>query len=226
MNKIVIVVCIDSDRLGMYRQVLSSIAGTVLTAVSFETAREMLKQTRPDVLVTEIRLKEYNGLHLALWTRMTHPGVRIILVGGSDHVLEADARIIDAMYVQQGDMQAVHEAALEALSREHPRRRWRRRAILGEYAMHVGDRPVRVVDVSYGGVCFEVDSALPARAQVPISVPRFGVQAEATCVWMRESETPGAQICGAALPEDQLGVGSSWRAFVDAVSTPPPASPE
>ena len=224
MNKTVIVVCVDPDRLEGYWQMLSSVAGTVLTASSFEIARETLKRTRPDVIIAEIRLKEFNGLHLALWSRVSHPGVRIILVGGPDHVLESDAGMIDAMYVQQGDMQAVHDAAAEALSREQPRRRWCRRAIPGGCAIHIGDQPARVIDVSYGGVRFELPAAtaLPGPVQVPISVPALGVHAEATCVWMREGGTPGTLVCGASLREDQFGAGSAWRAFVDAVSAPGP----
>lgn len=220
MNNTVLVVCVDPPRLSEYQEAMAWIADRVLAAGSFELAKETLKEARPDVVVSEIRLAAYNGLYLALWTRVRFPEVRIILVGGPDHILEGDAGAINATYVRLGDARALADAVAEALARERPRRRWRRMPFRAEVPMYVGDHPVRVIDLSYGGLRFELlgEPPTPSAAQLPVTIPQFGVRAEATCLWSRDGSIPGAWLCGAALEETQRRAGSPWRAFVDAVS--------
>ena len=45
----------------------------VRSARNFEDARAMLIAEHPDLLITDLRLGPYNGLHLVLWGRTEHP---------------------------------------------------------------------------------------------------------------------------------------------------------
>jgi hypothetical protein len=63
---------------------------------SFEAAKaELIEQ--PDLLITEIRLAAYNGLHLAL--RAQARGIRSIVIGAPDLLFERDAARFGAQYL-------------------------------------------------------------------------------------------------------------------------------
>jgi hypothetical protein len=66
------------------------------SAGTFAEGKRLLAAA-PDLLVAEVKLGEYNGLHLATIARSL--GVPTILIGPSDVVLERDADQIDALYL-------------------------------------------------------------------------------------------------------------------------------
>ena len=89
----------------------AQVASTVLTVLSaagyhaerltdFRDAREALDARPPDLLVTEVRLGAYNGLHLAIRARGRGLTTQTILVGPADAILEAEARKQDAFYLE------------------------------------------------------------------------------------------------------------------------------
>ena len=64
----------------------------VRSARNFEDARAMLIAERPDLLITDLRLGPYNGLHLVLWGRTEHPEMATLVTSRvADAVLEAEA---------------------------------------------------------------------------------------------------------------------------------------
>ena len=75
--------------------------GYDVTAVStFHGARERFHSIGPDLVVADIRLEAFNGLHLAGWVRFEHPDVPVIITHTSyDHVLEREARRFGAKFV-------------------------------------------------------------------------------------------------------------------------------
>jgi hypothetical protein len=66
----------------------------------------------PDVLITELRLAEYNGLHLAL--RALSRGIPAIVVGDADFVLERDAERLGVSYLRTSDVSRVSVVELVA----------------------------------------------------------------------------------------------------------------
>jgi hypothetical protein len=68
------------------------------------------------VLVAEVRLLEYNGIHLVLWSQNQLPELRSVIVGESDLVLERDATAAGAAFREYGDMKAIVAAAQEMRS--------------------------------------------------------------------------------------------------------------
>jgi DNA-binding response OmpR family regulator len=68
----------------------------VALVTSFSAAKAQL-QTVPDLLVSEVRLGEYNGLHLAVRAQAQH--VPCVVVGDPDAVLERDAQQMGVTYL-------------------------------------------------------------------------------------------------------------------------------
>jgi DNA-binding response OmpR family regulator len=65
----------------------------VLEAVSFEDGRRLWRSTRPDVLVVDVRLGQFNGLQLLMRARADRADVHaIITCPFPDAVLEAETR--------------------------------------------------------------------------------------------------------------------------------------
>jgi DNA-binding response OmpR family regulator len=67
------------------------------SAASFQEALRMIRTHPPDVVLTDIRLGEYNGLQLVIDSPDT---VRaIVITGFADSMLEAEARRYGAAYL-------------------------------------------------------------------------------------------------------------------------------
>ena len=72
----------------------------VRSARNFEDARAMLLAERPDLLITDLRLGPYNGLHLVLWGRTEHPEMATLVTSRvADPVLEAEALRQQALFL-------------------------------------------------------------------------------------------------------------------------------
>ena len=76
-------------------------AGTrARSARSFDEAKTLLAAECPDLLITDLRLGQYNGLHLVLRTRNTYPEMAALVTSRvADPVLEAEAVRQHAQFV-------------------------------------------------------------------------------------------------------------------------------
>lgn len=72
-------------------------AGYELAIVTTFAAAKALLETEPALIIAEVKLGEYNGLHLALKARALN--IPTIVVGPHDPVLERDAEELGASYV-------------------------------------------------------------------------------------------------------------------------------
>ena len=64
----------------------------VRSARTFDEAKTLLAAERPDVLITDLQLGQYNGLHLILRTRSDFPEMAALVTSRvADPVLEAEA---------------------------------------------------------------------------------------------------------------------------------------
>jgi CheY-like chemotaxis protein len=85
------------------RLILSTFTGRNLHlswAESFGEAKVLLGTRRLDVLITDLYLAEYNGLHLVLRGKATHPQLAaVVLSRVDDPVLRADAERMRATFV-------------------------------------------------------------------------------------------------------------------------------
>ena len=78
---------------------VSALGFHVTTVDTFQSAVQRLR-TSPTLLVADIRLGEYNGLHLVLRGRAVNPNVAAVVTSGTDDpVLRRDAEQLGATFV-------------------------------------------------------------------------------------------------------------------------------
>jgi DNA-binding response OmpR family regulator len=217
------ILIVDDDpttRLGLAELLQQS--GYEVTAVpSFEQAAKLIRKTPPDLLIADVRLGPFNGLQLVISSPTPLPA--IIITGFADPVLESDARRRGADYVLKPvDANALLDLVEGKLAGARPSftatRRWDRKPVVGGLPARIDDAPAHIVDVSYGGVRFEIagepERKLPSSFQMTFPTAQLSVQA--TLVWksLIEGQT---WLCGAALSSDSTG-SSEWSGLVDALS--------
>ena len=92
----------DQQVLGIVRRWLTDAAYDVVTATNYRDARRHLEADRPDVLIVDVRLEEFNGMQLVLGARAILPAIRIVVISGfSDPVLEHEAAAQNAPYLSK-----------------------------------------------------------------------------------------------------------------------------
>lgn len=183
---------------------------------TFEEATRFLRATPPDLLIADVRLGPFNGLQLVISSPKPIPA--IIITGFADPVLESDARRRGADYVLKPVSPArLLELVAQKLSSSRPGfgipRRWERKQVVGGLQASVEDEPATILDVSYGGVRFEIDRRregnLPADFNLRLPSAHLSVQAK--LVW---KNLIGDQwLCGAALSQET----PEWYGLVDAI---------
>ena len=108
--------------------------------------------------------------------------------------------------------QAVVAEKLRGVSR---RQRWPRKQVRGDVPLRVGCSRARLLDVSYGGLRFEINAGeAPLPARVPIEIER-DVRVDAALVWSAAVSEGYSYLFGAAVVDDP---GDRWRRFVDGVA--------
>jgi DNA-binding NtrC family response regulator len=113
-RQIVLVVYADrADR--MNTVLLLEAAGyRVVSAGSFEEAKQLLASEAPDLLITDLRLGSYNGLHLVLRSKTDHPAMAALVTSRfPDPVLEAEAQREQARFLLRP---IADDALLDAIS--------------------------------------------------------------------------------------------------------------
>ena len=190
----------------------------VSEAGSFAEGKELLRARRPHVLITQIRLADYNGMQLAHWGRVRAPTLRSVLIGGSDPHLEWEARTACFLFLRYDDERAVVQGAQEALLREVPRRCWHRKILIPHVSAHIDGSPAYIVDISYGGFRARLGAQPTVEASRPLAVAitSLGTERETVCQWVRVLPTT-ERLCGASVGDADKGSGSQWRALVDAL---------
>ncbi len=72
----------------------------ITVAESFQEAKALIDKQPPAVLITDVRLREYNGLHLVLRGKAARPDMAAIVVTSvADPVLQAEAERMNATFI-------------------------------------------------------------------------------------------------------------------------------
>jgi DNA-binding response OmpR family regulator len=193
-------------------------AGHDLVRVSdFPSAKPELDERPPDLLITELKLGAFNGLHLAIRARMSGAGTRSIVLGEPDAVLQAEAQREGVRYITHPlDERAFVEAVRESLGDYRPARRSPRKRVPRADAL-VGDVPASLLDISYEGLKLELPAEETDRLapHFVVRVPKFDVSCRMRCVWVTRAPKPGVVWCGASLDTADLASSLAWRGLVD-----------
>jgi CheY-like chemotaxis protein len=190
----------------------------VASAGSFEDAMRVLADDPPDLLVTELRLGAFNGLHIVIRSRHLRPEMAaIILTRFPDPVLEAEAHHERASYVVKPLRRTAFLALVARRLGMSPDRRQRtRKPVGGRLEITIGDRPAALIDLSYEGFCVVIQGTeLPS--SFDINLPT-GLSVKAATKWTyRPPVALGSLMCGAAVSSADATIDRAWRDFVDAV---------
>jgi len=187
----------------------------------FRGARLKLEDAPPDLLVTDVKLGAYNGLHLAIWSRGRALKTKTLLIGDPDPVLQREAQREGAAYlIPPLDAASFLSAVATLFSSYHPARRSVRKRVC--FDVTVDGVLASVVDLSYEGLRLEVPEAegfmLPP--VLTIKVPSYDTPWRVNRVWLGRSADAArsALVCGAMLPQTDNETLAAWRRLVDAVS--------
>jgi len=219
-SRILIVEDHDATREGL-TALLEAAGYEVLSAATFAEGRQLLAEQAPDLLIADVRLGRYNGLQLIA----TAPrAVSCITVTGfPDPALKAEALKFGARYitkpiVAEAFLALVEETIVSARRRQSrgSTRLWDRKTVVGEVSAEVEQAKARIVDISYGGVRFEIerDQSLPPSFRITVAVP--GLSIDADLVWGARSGDRH-WLCGAAICSGNAAAVHDWARLVDAL---------
>lgn len=194
-----------------------------LTAATVPEAMRLLATAQPHLLITEIRLDTYNGLHLIAMSPKPIPA--IVITGYADRAVEADARRLGAEYlpkpVSPGELYAtIHRTLTNAATRGVflPPRADPRTDVPPNTMVLVNDSPACLLDVSAGGARVELQCAPGETVRSPLAFRLEGldVTLPLEVMWKRRT-SEHSWVCGVAVAED---LRPAWQTFLDAVLRP------
>lgn len=228
MPHTVLIVDADSEALAGTGEMLSDAGYHVLMASSFEEAKQRMTLAPPDLLIADVRLGAYNGLHLVVRGRADHPEMGAIVTHTvPDPVLEAEATAQNAVYLVKPYSAERLLGVVASLLGGRPSRtstavarRWPRKQVAAGFAARLGGSEAKVVDLSYGGLRLQMAEAVDETLNTlqEVSVPAVGLSLHARPVWTKRAGPTGPWWCGVELEEVDPGAAEAWRGFVDSVS--------
>jgi DNA-binding response OmpR family regulator len=190
-----------------------------LTAGGFGRAIQLLESSRPDLLITVVRLGQFNGVHLVVLGRSRDPRMAaLVLDERRDPVLEREALNAGAtayLCKPVGPADLLRRVAEALAVRE--RRWWSRTPLASNVVVAIGAGSARLLDISYGGFRLESGSQ-HVHHVMKLDLPILGLSVNAKRVWSRRTPVATVWSCGAALvaPIDSEGT-QRWRRLVDTV---------
>lgn len=191
----------------------------VTPSTTYEQAKQLLTEGSFDLLITDVRLRGYNGLHLVSKTRQQAPDIAVIIMSGYDEpLLEIEAARYHAQFVRKPIRPAEFlEAVTKSLSTVRRERRWPRKQVVGGFRVLAAGRPAAVLEVSYGGLRLEIPGTeLPPYFSIEVS--GIGLNLEVEPVWAHAVPQTGGIVCGAVLSSDSSPAARTWREIVDRLS--------
>jgi DNA-binding response OmpR family regulator len=231
-SPIAVVVDADSDELHKTERALEEAGFVVVALDSFAEAKAVLVAISPEIIIADIRLKAFNGLHLAALCAVTRPGVPFITTHTViDPVLEADAKQLGASYVLKTESRSELKDAVKRLvgSRRSDLpdggvRRWPRKVVATPPVATVAASEAQVLDVSYGGVCLKLPTPSgPRQEQKPpedfeIVFPALKLALKVSRVWMAPDSGQEGWLCGVDVSQNRGDALDRWRSYVDSVN--------
>jgi DNA-binding NtrC family response regulator len=100
--RIILIVEDDPATLVGFANYLHGAGLSVIPTSTFSEAHRIMQYARPDVLVADVRLGEYNGLQLVVQARALDPPPGVIVTSGyADPVLAAEAERLGAKFLSK-----------------------------------------------------------------------------------------------------------------------------
>jgi two-component system chemotaxis response regulator CheY len=219
MAEVVLIVDPDIDS----RQAMVTLLGTGLyqtvAADGFAPAARLLESTRPNLLITVVRLGQFNGLHLVVRGRAGNSRMAALVIDDSrDPVLAHESKKLGATayLVRPVDSEELLRRVAGALAGRE-RRHSRRTALTVNLVVYITARRVRLLDISDSGCRLEFSTGserlLPAAFW--LELPNSGLSLIAERVWSRRVDRSDIWLCGAALFATNSEMMQRWRQLVE-----------
>lgn len=188
-------------------------------ARTFTDGVRALSQGPPDLLVTALRLNDFNGLHLILRSRFIDAFVPAVLVGlPADY--SSDVAQLGVPFVPKPiEPEVLAAAVANELRDRQPRavlsqRRWPRKHT--HLAAFIADSSVAVVELSYGGLRLAGNAQAALGEPIVVTLPTLGVSVTGVPRWTKR-DLDGETSCGVEITDRGMGLATSWRSVVDSV---------
>ena len=191
-----------------------------LTTATVPEAMRLQSTANPNLLITEIRLDTYNGLHLIAMAPRPIPA--IVITGYPDRAVEADARRLGAEYlskpVSPGELFATIQRMLSTAASRGvflPARSDPRTDTPPNTMVLVNDQPACLLDVSAGGARVEIQCAPgePVRSPLAFRVEDMDITLPLEVMWKRRT-SDNTWVCGVAVAKD---LRPEWQTFLNTV---------
>lgn len=210
----------DANALSGMVEILRDAGYLVTGAGTYDAAKRLLALGSYDLLITDIRLRGFNGLNLVRQSNVEYPDMAVMIITGYDEpMMEMEAARYRAEFLRKPyDPQVFAETVAAALARVRRQRRWARKRVIGGFRVVANGVPAAVVDVSHGGLQLEIPTAAELPPSFDVEVAGIGLQFTVETVWTRSSGQRGSVTCGAALATDATPGARTWRAIVDRLS--------
>ncbi len=210
----------DESTLGGMVELLREADYRVTPAATYDAAARMLSLSTYDLLICDIRLRGFNGLHLIRRSYSEHPDMALMIITGYEEpMMEVEAGRYGAEFVRKPIRPAEFLGAVaRGLRKARRQRRWQRKRVVGGFRVTANGRPAAVVDVSYGGLRLEIPAGQHLPPSFDVEVAGIGLCLQVEPVWCQPSREADAVVCGAALASDSTPAARTWRAIVDRLS--------
>jgi len=217
MAPLIILVNADARALRQMSAALTDRGYSVAAVRTFADAKSLLSSSSPDLLIVDVRLAEYNGLQLAIFSRDDHPDLPIIVTNFSDDkIVEVDAVRYGATFIADPEhnpefLDTVQDMLVAQQATERRSRHWNRRVVSDVVEVNVANARAQILDVSYGGMKLAFAGAQEIPQTFDITLPT-DVTVQVNRVWTDDPTSAGTWCCGAQLvkPTEQR-----WWRFVD-----------
>lgn len=189
----------------------------VTGAATYDAAKRLLVTGNYDLLIADVRLRGFNGLHLVRQNHQEHPEMAMMIITGYEEPnIELEAGRYGAEFVRKPIRPTEFmQSVARALSKVRRQRRWPRKRVVGGFRVTAAGKPAAVVDVCYGGLRLQI----PAEGTLPksfdVEVAGIGLHLQVEPVWWQQSTDSTSLLCGAALSSPSTPAARTWRAIVD-----------
>jgi DNA-binding NarL/FixJ family response regulator len=227
-SPVAIVVDADLTELRRTEQALEKVGFVVMGAGSFAQAKSLLVSITPEIVIADVKLEAFNGLHLAALCAVWRPATPFVATHNThDPVLEADASRLNASYVVKThgredlvrtavELLRSHRYGHEAIRQTH------RKLAPTSTVVRIDASAAEVIDLSYGGVRLKLQSVSgPQAERVPesfdIVFPDEAFSLRAERIWAAHDSQTGGWLCGVDVSQSDSLQLQRWREYVDSV---------
>jgi DNA-binding response OmpR family regulator len=211
----------DEDSGSLHRSVdlLKQGDYVVAGAPTIEEVQWWLSGWPIDLVVAPSHFDGLTGLQLVLSARANQSDVLGLLLNpDQDAQVTADAaRHGLHVATAPSDSPAFSTQVRGILSVVTRRPRWPRKEVSGAVPIRVGTSTGKLMDVSYGGLKFELPDEFVLRSPVELDFPRSDLRLSAEVVWSARGSDGVTCVFGASVGTEPSHA-EQWRSFVDRVS--------